>query len=533
MDRLACVDVISLPIQVLLRRHPEWAKSSPPTPVAVVDKDSPQGVVLFANEAARKSGVTQGQRYAAALSFCSELRAAAVAEAELRATIVEIERLLAPFTPGIETSTDRLGVFWLDARGMSLLEPSLEAWAERIVRTLQGAGFVTCVALGFSRFFTFVSVKARVRLGLIAFARPEDERAFVLRIPLARLDLPRELFRMREDLGRLGVRTLGEFAALPESGIRSRFGAEAVRLHRLANEHALDPLEPKPLLEPLERGHRFDFPIADLTALLFFLKPLLESLLAALAERSEALAEFSFTLTFERGEPHHATLKPAAPTLDIKLLLQLATLHLERMPQMCAGDAVPKERVARRSPAASPAGRRVVNGPNGIEEIALTAKGAPATREQLSLFDENPQRDLKAGNRALALVRSRFGDDAVRRIVLQDGHLPSASFRLEAFPTLTHAKATPALERPLIRRIFDSPLPLSPPRRHQHDDGWIVHDLKQGAVVKADGPYVVSGGWWREEVHREYRYVHTLSGDILWVYFDKKRRRWFLQGGVE
>jgi len=46
------------------------------------------------------------------------------------------------------------------------------------------------------------------------------------------------------------------------------------------------------------------------------------------------------------------------------------------------------------------------------------------------------------------------------------------------------------------------------------------------------GPYVVSGGWWARPVHREYHFAETLRGDLLWVYYDRQRRRWFLQGEV-
>ena len=49
------------------------------------------------------------------------------------------------------------------------------------------------------------------------------------------------------------------------------------------------------------------------------------------------------------------------------------------------------------------------------------------------------------------------------------------------------------------------------------------------------GPYIISGGWWGSgaEVHREYRFVRTGEGPWLWIYYDRKRRGWFLHGKVE
>jgi hypothetical protein len=50
MVRLACVDLPAFPLQLLLRRHPEWASS----PAAVVAEDKPQGLILWVNEKGRQ-----------------------------------------------------------------------------------------------------------------------------------------------------------------------------------------------------------------------------------------------------------------------------------------------------------------------------------------------------------------------------------------------------------------------------------------------------------------------------------------------
>ena len=67
MVRLACVDLPAFPLQLLLRRHPEWASY----PAAVVAEDKPQGLILWVNERARQQGVLPGLRYAAALSLAT------------------------------------------------------------------------------------------------------------------------------------------------------------------------------------------------------------------------------------------------------------------------------------------------------------------------------------------------------------------------------------------------------------------------------------------------------------------------------
>jgi protein ImuB len=85
----------------------------------------------------------------------------------------------------------------------------------------------------------------------------------------------------------------------------------------------------------------------------------------------------------------------------------------------------------------------------------------------------------------------------------------------------------------LVRRLYDRPLALPPRSHHLRDDGWLISSLPHGAVTRLVGPFVISGGWWRRPVHREYHFAETGRGDLLWVYFDRERRRWFLQGHVE
>ena len=79
MDRMACVDLPAFPLQLLLRREPGWRDH----PVAVVDSDKPQGIVLWVNERARARRILPGIRYAAGLSLAGDLHAAEVSPAEI------------------------------------------------------------------------------------------------------------------------------------------------------------------------------------------------------------------------------------------------------------------------------------------------------------------------------------------------------------------------------------------------------------------------------------------------------------------
>jgi hypothetical protein len=73
--------------------------------------------------------------------------------------------------------------------------------------------------------------------------------------------------------------------------------------------------------------------------------------------------------------------------------------------------------------------------------------------------------------------------------------------------------------RPLVRRIYTQAEPL-----HAPDDP---------ATMSVSGPYVVSGAWWRGGVHREYYFGRTPHGEVWWYFYDRQKRRFFLQGRVE
>jgi hypothetical protein len=47
------------------------------------------------------------------------------------------------------------------------------------------------------------------------------------------------------------------------------------------------------------------------------------------------------------------------------------------------------------------------------------------------------------------------------------------------------------------------------------------------------GPDRVSSGWWAEPVSRDYFWVETETGEILWLFQDRATRGWALHGRVD
>ena len=495
MDRMACVDLPTFPLQLLLRRRPDWQSC----PVAVVDSDKPQGRILWANERARKFRILPGMRYAEGLSLAGGLRAAEVPTREINRAIVSLSRRLHDYTPGVEPSREDPGVFWLDASGLERLYDSLSGWAGQIRSALKHLGFKSSAVVGYSRFGTYAL--AKFRRNLLVLDKPAAEREAARRVPLDRLALEPET---RDTLRKLGIRTAGQFMDLPSEGIAKRFGPEVHRLHRFVSGLLCLPLQPEQPRPPAVRRACLDHPETNVHRLMVVIERLVKPLLGELADRGHALTRIHVGLYFERLGQHVERVCPAAPTLDAAQLLDLIRLRLEAV-------------------------RRL---PDGVMEIALAADGVTAPQGQLQMFGRRPKRDLAAANQALARLRAEFGEDAVVCAKLRDGHMPEARFTWEKTGEVVSAKPHEVDGGTLVRRIYSRPRPL--PSRPRHEpDGWMLRGLKQGPVVRVLGPYIVSGGWWQRTVHREYHFAETQKGELLWVYYDRARRRWFLQGRVE
>ncbi len=515
MGRWACVDLPALPLQLLLAREPGWADH----PACVVEEDGPQARVLWVNERARAAGILPGLRYAAALALSRDLRAGVVDAAEIGRGVARIAARLADFTPDVEASATEPGVFWLGGDGLAGVFPSASAWGRAIHDALTALGFLARIAVGFTRYGTYAV--ARGTADVVVFRDPASESAAARRVPLARLGVDPDL---RDDLDKLGVSTLGEFLELPEGGVHERFGDETARLHRLASGRAWAPLQARAEHERCFSRLEVGYADADLERLLRYVSEVLVQLLARLAARHDVARAVRIAFRLDTGAAHEETVQPAQPTRDAAQLLELVRLRLEY-------------------------GRL----PGKVEEIELELLDVPEDLAQLDLLPENPSRPADAAERALARVRAEFGPASVVRAQLREGHLPEGSYLWQAWDTADTAAparddtptapastlfrhdetASRGPDPRLVRRVFDKPVPLPPRPHHLRDDGWLIRDAQDGAVVKLTGPFVVSGGWWNRPVHREYHFAQTAGGDLLWVFYDPERRRWFLHGDVE
>ena len=226
-----------------------WAQATgtdATAPVAVVAANR----VTACSPAATAEGVAVGQRRREAQSRCPELVVVPADEAisarEFERVVGCVERL----SPGVQVLAP--GCCILGARGLSgYLGSEAEAAETLLEAVVTGAGVDTGragVADG-----VFAAVQAAQRARGVRIVPPGESAAFLAPLPVSRLG-DEQLAGL---LPRLGVHTLGEFAALPPAAVVERFGRPGLRLQALAAGD--DPSRVNGRVPPPELTTRLDF----------------------------------------------------------------------------------------------------------------------------------------------------------------------------------------------------------------------------------------------------------------------------------
>jgi protein ImuB len=187
--------------------------------------------VLACSEAARREGIRRGLRRREAQGRCPQL---VVVEHDpgrdaraFEPVVAAVEEVVA----GVEVL--RPGVCAAAVRGPARYFGGEEAAAERVVEQVALACAVES-QIGIADGVFAAGIAART--GRIVEAG--GSRAFLSPVPLDALDEP----ELTDLLKRLGVVTLGDFAALPPGDVLTRFGFEGALAHRLASGGDVRPL---------------------------------------------------------------------------------------------------------------------------------------------------------------------------------------------------------------------------------------------------------------------------------------------------
>ncbi len=147
---------------------------------------------------------------------------------------------------------------------------------------------------------------------------PEGESAaFLAPLPIRALGDP-ELVDL---LPRLGVHTLGDFAALPDTAVRERFGARGAHLHALAAGRDSRPVIARTPPPELVREVAFEPPLTLVDQVAFGVRVTADEFIAGLMAARLVCTELLVAITSEGGGtlgsgcgciPRHSTRQPSS-----------------------------------------------------------------------------------------------------------------------------------------------------------------------------------------------------------------------------
>jgi protein ImuB len=395
------------PARVVVAWCPDWSVVAgtvtegvaAQTPVAVVAANR----VVACSAVAQVRGVCCGQRRREAQGRCPELVVIVDdPDRDARAfepVVVAVEALV----PGVEVVCP--GLVALPARGPTRYFGSESAVAERIVDVVVAQAGVNCqigIADGL-----FAATLAAHRDLLVA---PGQSAGFLAPLGIAELHQPpatgAERAALVDLLHRLGLRTLGAFAALSVDDVASRFGRDGVRAHRLAQGFDERPLARRHPPVNLTITRRLDPPVARVDAAAFASREPAEQLHAALACRGLACIRLGISARTETGEELHRVWRCAEPLtasgIADRVRWQLDGWVTSRGPRPSAGITL-------------------------LQLIPEEVIGGQAL--QRGLWGESGEEDERAG-RALVRVQGMLGPDAVFTGVLGGGRDPTDRVRL-------------------------------------------------------------------------------------------------------
>src|SRR5205809_6738858 len=217
---VACVLIPGFTLRAALRARPSLALR----PAALAPAEPLIGSVTAAADA---QGVKPGMRMGEGLATCPEL---VLVEQDPSAAEQAWEEILRRLEDtGFEVDSGDLGCVYFETRGVERLYGGVAAALERALAAVGTAWDPRAGAAG--RRFAALAAASVARPGQILIVEGKDERDFLAPLPLSLLPLPGDRYA---ELEGLGVRKLGELAALPGGAVAERLGPEGRRAWGLA-----------------------------------------------------------------------------------------------------------------------------------------------------------------------------------------------------------------------------------------------------------------------------------------------------------
>ena len=498
---------------------------SPQVPVAVTLANR----VIACSASARAAGVRRGVRRREAAARCPQLHIAA-ADADRDARLFEaVMAAVDDLVPRAELL--RPGLLVLPMRGAARYYGSEQQAAERLIDAVAVAG-AECQAGIADQLSTAVYA---ARAGRVV--QPGGDAQFLADLSIRQLCAEPSLSGSgREELvdllWRLGIRTMGAFAAMPRSDVASRFGADAVIAHRCAcGEPGRGPGGSGPAPE-LEALLDCDPPIDRVDAAAFAGRALAVELHRALMTAGVGCTRLAIRAVTATGEERERVWRCAEP------LTEDATA--DRVRWQLDGW------LSSRTPQHRPSSPVTLLQLRAIEVVSAEAL-------QLPLWGGPGDEGRRRARRALLRVQGLLGPEAVQIPVLSGGRGPAERITLTVLGDEPVPRAEPdqpwpgQLPEPSPAVLLDDPVelldaqgnPIQVTRRalFSADPARLRFRSREEEPLRWwTGPWPVDERWWDPEGAghrgRTARAQVLLDSEraLLLCY---RQRRWYLEGMYE
>ena len=319
------------------------------------------------------------------------------------------------FSPRVEVL--RPGTCAIGARGPARYFGGEEVLARKIIDAVARLGFACQVGVADGLF----AAQLAAQMGMATIVAPGGTPAFLAPHPVGSLGNP----ELADLLPRLGIRTLGEFAALSAAEAANRFGSTGGVAHRLARGPGPRPLVPRPPSVDLSVSVVFDPPAERAEPVAFAAKALAERLHAGLAARGLACVRVQVQVICTDGQ------EIARLWRHEGLLSSLAVA--ERVRWQLAGWRAAQDARGRgvTAPGRLPFADEAI-APGGIALLRLVPDQLVRnTGRQLGLWGETAVDDRVA--RAALRVQAMLGHGSVVRPLLAGGRSPADQVTLVPF----------------------------------------------------------------------------------------------------
>ena len=509
-----------------------------PVVAAGVGPDHP-AMVLHANRvvatssAARARGVQRGLRRRDAQRRCPEVEVIERDEALEARRFETIASIIEAFTPRIEVT--RPGRCAFATRGPARYFGGDRALAEQILERIDAEldGVTACrIGVADGPFAAGLAARtAQAAASGVEIVDPGDTRSFLAPLAVTTLERP----ELTDVLLRLGLRSLGDLAALSSPDVLGRFGHPGLAAHRLAlglDEHPPDARTPPPDLMVMSE---LDPPIQRVDQAAFLARTLADELHRRLDHDGLCCTRIAIEVETEHGETlsrlwrHEGALSAGAIADRVRWQLD-GWLNA--------------------APAARPTGAMV--------NLALVPDEVrAATGRQLGFWGGETAADERAG-RAFARVQGLMHADAVQVPELHGGRCPGAEVRLVSLAGVD------LVERPL-RPVGTEPAPW-PGAVPTPSPALVAREFVAASVVDADGeeisvtgrglasaaprrfsigrsgwtdiagwagPWLYDERWWDQQAHRRRARFQIVGADGAAFWFTLEGGRWWAEAAYD